>query len=105
MFPSVDKASCVGCGNCLRVCPAQAIKLIKGKAEVDYSLCQGCLVCLSYCPSGALRAAEPAKAEVPRISIRDRKSGAGHLSRELEEIRARLEEIKSRLYTLERRRS
>ena len=104
MLPSVDKTKCVGCGNCLRVCPARAIKLKEGKAEVDPSLCQGCLLCLAHCPTGAIEAREAKKRTASPISYREGKGETYELSWELNEIRMRLEGIKRRLALLSQRR-
>jgi len=49
----VDSESCVGCGSCLDVCPADAIT-VEGIAEVDSKRCIGCGHCVDYCPQGAL---------------------------------------------------
>lgn len=57
-------ASCTGCGNCLKYCPIEAVKLVPGDAgigqrpEVDREICLGCGVCAANCRPGALRLAE-----------------------------------------------
>ncbi len=47
---------CVGCGDCILVCPYTAISLIEGKAEVNAALCKGCGTCAATCPAGAIEA-------------------------------------------------
>lgn len=50
----VDKNLCVGCGACCGVCPAGAIQLKDGKAEIDQSKCANCHQCMQICPMGAI---------------------------------------------------
>ena len=49
----VDPDTCVGCGTCQEVCPADAIT-VEGIAEVDSKRCIGCGHCVDQCPQGAL---------------------------------------------------
>lgn len=46
---------CKGCGICINNCPAEAIRLHDGKAEVDEDKCIMCGHCASVCPQFALR--------------------------------------------------
>lgn len=50
----VVREKCVGCGDCLPVCPYTAISRVEGKAEVNAALCKGCGTCVATCPSGAI---------------------------------------------------
>ncbi len=53
----VEAARCVGCGECILVCPYTAIsRNAEGKAEVNPALCQGCGTCAAACPSKAITA-------------------------------------------------
>ena len=53
----VDVAQCVGCGECIPVCPYAAIgRNAEQKAEINPALCQGCGTCVATCPSGAITA-------------------------------------------------
>jgi heterodisulfide reductase subunit A len=45
---------CVGCGDCVPVCPYTAIALVEGKSEINAALCKGCGTCVATCPSGAI---------------------------------------------------
>jgi len=47
---------CVGCGDCIIVCPYTAISRVEGKAEVNPALCKGCGTCVATCPAGAIEA-------------------------------------------------
>ena len=44
---------CVGCGFCVRQCPAGALTLVDGKVQRDASRCVQCDTCVSSCPYGA----------------------------------------------------
>ncbi len=45
---------CVGCGGCLRTCPAHAITPVGPVLHVDPDRCTGCLECLEICPVDAI---------------------------------------------------
>jgi heterodisulfide reductase subunit A len=53
---------CVGCADCVPVCPYTAIALIENAekehlvAEVNAALCKGCGTCVATCPAGAIKA-------------------------------------------------
>lgn len=51
---SIMPYRCVGCGDCKKVCPQKAIRLIKGKAQVDAEKCIGCFLCSAACSYGAI---------------------------------------------------
>lgn len=48
---------CIGCGQCVEICPGSLIKRDdRGKAWMKYPQnCWGCASCLKECPSGAIR--------------------------------------------------
>ncbi len=46
-------SECIGCGQCLRLCPKGNIHMYGGKAFIG-SNCIQCLSCLQYCPKGAI---------------------------------------------------
>jgi len=52
----VVRERCVGCGDCLPVCPYTAITRVEGKAQINQALCKGCGTCVATCPSGAIEA-------------------------------------------------
>jgi formate hydrogenlyase subunit 6/NADH:ubiquinone oxidoreductase subunit I len=49
----VDKGKCVGCGECVNVCPAGAISLKDNKAVIS-DKCVDCGRCAQVCPQGAI---------------------------------------------------
>ena len=50
----VNRDKCVGCGDCIPVCPYTAIARVDGKAQINAALCKGCGTCVATCPSGAI---------------------------------------------------
>ncbi|MFX0069613.1 MAG: ATP-binding protein [Candidatus Hermodarchaeota archaeon] len=54
MFEStIDHDLCIGCGNCIEICPVEAITLNE-IANVDRNLCLGCGLCYGNCPEEAI---------------------------------------------------
>ncbi len=51
---SVDHATCIGCGKCVRNCPQQALSLKDKKSHVDITRCIGCFECITVCPTKAV---------------------------------------------------
>lgn len=44
--------ACNQCGECIRVCPTQAISRdAKGIVRIEKRLCVGCFICVGFCPS------------------------------------------------------
>ncbi len=53
--PIVDSDKCVGCGECVDVCPVEVYELQDGKSNaVNGDVCFGCESCLEVCEHGAL---------------------------------------------------
>ena len=50
----VDTTKCIGCGECEKVCPYNAIEVIDGDAVINPSLCRLCYRCVEICPEGAV---------------------------------------------------
>jgi len=48
--------TCIGCGDCLEVCPHGVLALQDGKAVIhDRGLCMECGACARNCPCGAIK--------------------------------------------------
>lgn len=55
--PWVDRSDCVGCGDCVKACPTQAITVQNGRACIDPDLCIECNFCVRACTYNAIRSA------------------------------------------------
>ncbi|MBU0961881.1 MAG: glycyl-radical enzyme activating protein [Proteobacteria bacterium] len=64
---------CITCGDCLAVCPQEAIRM-QSEDRVDRKRCTGCGLCAESCPSGALARVgrEYELEELIEILLRDR---------------------------------
>jgi NAD-dependent dihydropyrimidine dehydrogenase PreA subunit len=54
MAAKTDTAKCTGCGNCVEVCPVEAIALKDDKAVIDADTCVDCGTCVDECPVEAI---------------------------------------------------
>ena len=52
--PEVNKSKCIGCGNCLDICPVDAPEIEGGKSVIVKERCIGCGECLTVCPADAI---------------------------------------------------
>ena len=51
----VDQTACVACGCCVKVCPLQAIEIVRGvTARVNEEKCVGCGRCARECPASVI---------------------------------------------------
>ena len=53
---TLDKDLCVGCTNCIKRCPTQAIRVRAGKAQIISERCIDCGECVRVCPHHAKKA-------------------------------------------------
>jgi NAD-dependent dihydropyrimidine dehydrogenase PreA subunit len=53
----VEKQSCIKCGACVKVCPADAVRMDGEESfiEIKKSLCLECTTCAQICPKNAIR--------------------------------------------------
>ena len=52
-------ADCVACGCCIKVCPLQAIEIVRGvMAQVNGDKCVGCGKCAKECPASVIEIRE-----------------------------------------------
>jgi len=76
--PQIIRASCTGCGACVKVCPAGAMHLDASNISViDYKLCIRCLCCYEACREGAIETVKPFITRLAGLTSRSRnKKGA-----------------------------
>ena len=49
------KRGCLGLGDCFKICPFDAIRMVNGLPEIDEDKCTGCGQCVKICPKGVLK--------------------------------------------------
>lgn len=52
--PKSCRSGCPGYGNCVKVCPFDAIHVVNGVAVVDKEACKACKKCIAACPKGLI---------------------------------------------------
>lgn len=57
--PVVDPLRCRVCGECWKICPADAVAPSGEKVAFDYQRCIRCYCCVEVCPHGALSSRTP----------------------------------------------
>ncbi len=50
----VDRATCIRCGKCAKVCPVGDISMSRDKLPQWNGWCQNCLACRHYCPTHSI---------------------------------------------------
>jgi NAD-dependent dihydropyrimidine dehydrogenase PreA subunit len=57
--PEVDEDKCVGCGECVEICPVDVLELVDEKAvPINAEECIGCESCVEVCEQGAITVTE-----------------------------------------------
>jgi uncharacterized protein (DUF362 family) len=51
----IPTEKCTACGQCVEICPKQAIQIREHRASVDYTKCIACYCCHEICPYEAIR--------------------------------------------------
>lgn len=50
----IDDGKCIGCSNCMKICPTEAIRIRGGKAFIQEGRCIDCGKCYAACPTKAI---------------------------------------------------
>lgn len=50
----INQDKCKLSGQCIKVCPQQAISVNDGKPSIDYEKCDSDGLCIPACPEGAI---------------------------------------------------
>ena len=50
----IDEAQCIGCEDCVEICPLKALKVKDELVQVNRKRCIGCGLCNRACPNEAL---------------------------------------------------
>ena len=53
--PVQDEKACAACGQCVKICPAGCIALVRNKLKFDYERCIRCYCCQEVCEQDAIR--------------------------------------------------
>ena len=61
-----DRERCIGCGQCVEICPVQVIKMEGDFPVIDKGWCIGCGVCAVPCPSSAVKLVRKSDALPPK---------------------------------------
>ena len=64
---STIRERCRLCYTCVRECPAKAIRIAAGQAQVLADRCIGCGNCVVACPTGAMRLVRKQQETVPPL--------------------------------------
>ena len=66
---SVDFDQCIGCKQCMKVCPADAVRMLTAekKVSIDPKFCHQCTRCTSVCPKDAIQYKKNEKLKKSRI--------------------------------------
>jgi len=54
-IPAVTAKKCTGCGQCKKICPAEAITMIDKKPVINRKKCISCFCCIEICTENAMK--------------------------------------------------
>jgi len=56
MYPLVDQDKCLGCGNCVEICPSEVYQMEEDKSNPIYpEECIECWACVNQCPAESIQ--------------------------------------------------
>ncbi len=69
----IDQEKCIGCAECVKVCPEKALKITKNdkgekKAKIQVDACIGCFECITVCQNKAISPKEDMEGFMERIT-------------------------------------
>ncbi|MFZ2649128.1 MAG: NAD(P)-binding domain-containing protein [Burkholderiaceae bacterium] len=111
LHPVVDNIRCIGSGACVKVCPEEALGIVKGKAVlINAASCIGHGACLAACPVDAIKlvfgtekrgidipeVSPEFETNVPGIFIAGELGGMGLIRKACEQGRQAIETIRKR---------
>lgn len=62
--PVVNPEKCIGCGQCVKICAFDALRLKKNRPILNQFFCEGCGACEVICPTKAITMEQVKNAEV-----------------------------------------
>jgi len=78
-LPVIEESKCNGCGNCVDVCPVEAMSLVSAnnqakpkrkKAKLNEDICLGCGLCVRSCTMDGMKLTErPQRVITPLNSV------------------------------------
>lgn len=103
----INKEKCDLCGDCIELCPFEALEIAKGALKVN-AACKNCKICLKNCPVGAISLIDDARVKINKdmwkgvlVYTEHDDSGINPVTLELiGEARALADKIKHPVYTL-----
>ncbi len=57
--PAINPKECIGCTECQKICPAEAITMVSKTARIQKDKCVRCFCCQEFCPKGIISVHRP----------------------------------------------
>lgn len=62
--PRIIHKTCRKCGKCIKGCPAQSMRMVRGKVKIDHAKCIKCYCCQEHCPYNSVKLKSPIFAKI-----------------------------------------